>query len=88
MAFSPTDQASRSLWMQLRNTKGKHRPRWRSDWTPLWVSVLFFSVLLICYAIMPSNDGVNHAEQYLFARCIQCHHSREIDDYLARVLWM
>jgi hypothetical protein len=25
---------------------------------------------------------------HLFARCIQCHHSREIDDYLARVLWM
>lgn len=25
---------------------------------------------------------------YLFARCIQCRHSREIDDYLGRVLWM
>jgi hypothetical protein len=25
---------------------------------------------------------------HLVARCIQCHHSREIDDYLARVLWM
>jgi hypothetical protein len=25
---------------------------------------------------------------HLFARCIQCHHSKEIDDYLARVLWM
>jgi hypothetical protein len=25
---------------------------------------------------------------HLFARCIHCHHSREIDDYLARVLWM
>ena len=24
----------------------------------------------------------------LFARYIQCHHSREIDDSLARVLWM
>jgi hypothetical protein len=25
---------------------------------------------------------------HLVARCIHCHHSREIDDYLARVLWM
>jgi hypothetical protein len=25
---------------------------------------------------------------HLFARCTQCHHSREVDDYLARVLWM
>jgi hypothetical protein len=25
---------------------------------------------------------------HLFARCIQCHHSREIDDYVGRVLWM
>ena len=24
----------------------------------------------------------------LVARCIHCHHSREITDYLARVLWM
>lgn len=24
----------------------------------------------------------------LVARCIQCHHSREIDDYLAHILWM
>jgi hypothetical protein len=64
MVFSPTDPASaHSLWMQLRNTKGKIAPRWRSDWTPLWVSVLLFSVLLICYAIMPSDDGVNHAKQ-------------------------
>ena len=32
---------------------------------------------------------VNETEVgHLFARCIQCHHSREIDDYLARVLWM
>jgi len=25
---------------------------------------------------------------HLLARCIQCHHSRLIDDSLARVLWM
>ncbi len=25
---------------------------------------------------------------HLIARCVQCHHSREIDDYLAHVLWM
>ncbi len=31
-----------------------------------------------------SEEQVGH----LFARCIQCHHSREIDDYLGHVLWM
>jgi hypothetical protein len=25
---------------------------------------------------------------HLFARCVQCHYSREIDDYLAHVLWI
>jgi hypothetical protein len=25
---------------------------------------------------------------HLLARCLQCRHSRPIDDYLARVLWM
>ena len=25
---------------------------------------------------------------HLVARCVQCHHSREIDDYLAHILWM
>lgn len=33
--------------------------------------------------------SVNETEVgHLVARCIQCHHSREIDDYLGRVLWM
>ena len=64
MAFSPTDPASaHSLWLQLRNTKRKRRPRWRSDWTPLWVSLLLFSVVAIFYVMMPSHDGVEQAEQ-------------------------
>jgi hypothetical protein len=33
--------------------------------------------------------SVKEEEQgHLFARCIHCHLSREIDDYLGRVLWM
>ena len=63
MAFSPTDPASaHSLWLQLRNTKRKRRPGWRSDWMPLWVSLLLLSVLLMFYATMPSNDAVEWAE--------------------------
>ena len=63
MAFSPTDPASaRSLWLQLRSTKRKRHPRWRSDWMPVWVSLLLFSVLLIVYAIMPFNDAAEQAK--------------------------
>jgi NADH:ubiquinone oxidoreductase subunit 6 (subunit J) len=62
MAFSPTDPASaHSLWLQLRTTKRTRRRRWRSDWTPLFVVLLFFSLLLIFYAIMPSNDAPEQA---------------------------
>ena len=64
MAFSPTDPASaHSLWLQLRTTKRKRSPRWRSDWMPVWVSLLLFSVLLIFYAIMPFNDAAEQAKQ-------------------------
>ena len=47
----------------MRTTKRARRRQWRSDWTPLWVSLLLFSVLLIFYTIVPSNDPVEHAEQ-------------------------
>ena len=64
MAFSPTDPASaHSLWQQLRTTKGTRRRRWRSDWTPLLVFLLLFSLLLIFYATMPSNDAPKQANQ-------------------------
>ena len=64
MAFSPTDpDSAHSLWLQLRSTKAKRHPRWRSDWTPVWVSLLLFSVLLIFYAAMPFNDAVEQAKQ-------------------------
>lgn len=66
MAFSPTDPASEhpahSLWLQLRHTN-RTRPRWRSDWTPLWISLLLFSVLAIFYVMMPSNEAVEQAAQ-------------------------
>ena len=63
MAFSHTDPASaRSLWLQLRSTKRKRHSQWRSDWTPVWVSLLLFSVLLIFYAIIPFNDAAEQAE--------------------------
>jgi hypothetical protein len=62
MAFSPTDPASaHSLWLQLRSTQRKRRPQWRSDWAPLWFSLLFLSVLLIVYALMPFNDAAEQA---------------------------
>ena len=58
MAFSPTAPASaHSLWLQLRSTKRKVHSQLRSDWTPVWVSLLLFSVLLIFYAIIPFNDA-------------------------------
>lgn len=65
MAFSPTDPVSaHSLWLQLRSTKRKYRrPRWRSDWTPLWVLLLLSSILALSYVIMPSNDAIERAEQ-------------------------
>ena len=65
MAFSPTDPVSaHSLWLQLRSTKRKHRrPRWRGDWTPLWVLLLLSSILALSYVIMPSNDSIERAEQ-------------------------
>lgn len=65
MAFSPTDPVSaHSLWLQLRSTKRKYRrPRWRSDWTPLWVLLLLLSILALSYVIMPSNDAIERADQ-------------------------
>ena len=65
MAFSPTDPVSaHSLWLQLRSTKRKHRrPRWRGDWTPLWVLLLLSSILALSYVIMPSNDAIERADQ-------------------------
>lgn len=64
MAFSPTDPASaHSLWLQLRSTKRKRHPGWRSEWMPVWVSLLLFSILLIVYAIMPFNDAPEQAKE-------------------------
>ena len=65
MAFSPTDPLSaRSLWLQLRSSKRKHRrPRWRSDRSSLLVPLLLLSVLLLFYLIMPSNNLFERAEQ-------------------------
>ena len=65
MAFSPTDPVfAHSLWLQLLSSKPKHRrPRWRSDWTPLWVPVLLFTILALVYGVMPSNDAIEKTEQ-------------------------
>lgn len=64
MAFSPTDPTSaHSLWLQLRTTRRKRQSPWRSDWTPLWVSLLLLSVLLIFYAIMPFDDAAEQAKR-------------------------
>jgi hypothetical protein len=68
MAFSPTDPVSaHSLWLQLRSTKPKkhRRPRWRRDWAPLWVPFLLLVMLVILYAVMPSNDAVTSADGVL-----------------------
>lgn len=68
MAFSPTDPVSaHSLWLQLRSTKPKkhRRPRWRRDWAPLWVPFLLLVMLVILYAVMPSNDAVTSADDVL-----------------------
>ena len=62
MAFSPTDPASaHSLWLQLRNTK-RRRLRWRSDWTLLWMFLLLLAVVLVFYALLPSNDAAAQIE--------------------------
>ena len=64
MAFSPTDPvSSHTLWLQLLSSKRKHRrPRWRGDWTPLWVPVLLFTILALAYVMMPSNEAIEKAE--------------------------
>jgi hypothetical protein len=64
MAFSPNDPAAaHSLWLQLRRSKRKHLSGWRSDWMPLWVVLLLFGLLIVSYAIMPSNEADQYAEQ-------------------------
>ena len=64
MAFSSPDPASAySLWLQLRTTKRKRRHRWRSDWMPLLVVLLLFSLLLIVYVTMPPNDAPEQTNQ-------------------------
>jgi len=64
MAFSLTDPASaHSLWRQLRHTKRTRRRRWRSDWTPLLVVLLLVGLLLVLYAIGPSNNAAEQADQ-------------------------
>ena len=64
MAFSPTDPASaHSLWLQLRTTKRKRRSPWRGDWTPLLVLLLLFSLLLIVYAVLPSQEALEQPNQ-------------------------
>ena len=64
MAFSLTDPASaHSLWRQLRYTKRTRRRRWRSDWTPLLVVLLLVGLLLLLYAIGPSNNAAEQADQ-------------------------
>jgi len=64
MAFSPTDHVSaHSLWLQLLSSKRKHRrPRWRSDWIPVWLPLLLFTILAIGYVMMPSNNAIGKAE--------------------------
>lgn len=64
MAFSPTDPASaHSLWLQLRNTKRERRLGWRSDWTLLWVFLLLMALVLVFYAMLPSDDAAAQIEQ-------------------------
>jgi len=68
MAFSPTDSVSaHSLWLQLLSSKRKHRrPRWRSDWIPVWFPMLLFTILALVYVMMQSNEAfekVEHAAQ-------------------------
>ena len=65
MAFSPTDPVSAySLWLQSRSTRRRHhRPRWRSDWTVVWVLLLSFAALALVYGMMPANEAVERAKQ-------------------------
>jgi len=64
MAFSPTDPVSSyTLWLQLLSSKRKHRrPRWRGDWTPLWVPALLVSILALAYVMMSSTVAIEFAE--------------------------
>lgn len=63
MAFSPTDPASaHSLWLQLRNTKRRRRLRWRSDWTLIWMFLLLLALVVVFYALLPSNDAAAQIE--------------------------
>lgn len=64
MAISPT--ASRGLypWVHLRSTQLRaRRPRWRSDWEPVWMLLLLISILGLFSFIMPANDSIEMAKQ-------------------------
>jgi hypothetical protein len=61
--LQPDPVTAHSLWLQLRSSKRKHRPRWRSGWAPLWVPFLLLGLLALFYAIMPPNQAIDNLEQ-------------------------
>ena len=82
MAFSPTETASAySLWLQLRSTKRKRRPHWRSDWTPVWVSLLLLCILVFVYSMLPLDDAAEQIEQTAHKEALL--QERPIQDALA-----
>ena len=55
MAPPSTSESDRFTGLKSRFTRFRNRPRWRSDWEPVWILLLMISILGLFSIFAPIN---------------------------------
>jgi len=63
MAKKPIALQCLSPWLHLTPTRHQtYRTRWRSDWTPVWITLLLISLLAVFANLFPPIDALQKVE--------------------------